>query len=162
MVLTPVVHIRGSRYRSRWRGCWDRGSWGRLLWRWRRICKLNKHNKGPAEAVYYCFIDVVSSCMRILKQPYPLHYMEWDFQFSLQFPQPTAISPSRPQSPHAWRKVKISPKHTQTNRKKREEEKKGRNKKNQHIPAIWQCVGDGLLQLTHTVRRQEFLFWQIV
>ncbi len=129
MALTAVVQIGGSRYRSRRRGCWDRGTWGRLLWRWLRTCKLNKHHKGPAEAVYYCFIAVVSSCMHILIEPYPLHYMEWDFQSSLQFPRPTVISPCRPQSPHAWRKVKMRPKHTQTNRKKREEERKEGNKK---------------------------------
>lgn len=32
----------------------------------------------------------------------------------------------------------------------------------QKIPVIFQCVSDGLLQFTHTVRYQEVLFWQTV
>lgn len=32
----------------------------------------------------------------------------------------------------------------------------------QKIPVIFQCVSDGLLQFTHTVRYHEVLFWQTV
>lgn len=50
--------------------------------------------------------------------------------------------------------------HTEINKKEGRVWKERQIK--QKIPVIFQCVSDGLLQFTHTVRYQEVLFWQTV
>lgn len=159
MTLTAAVLIGGSGYCSRWRGGRDRGTWGRLLWRW-HVCKLNKHHKGPAEAVYSI---TVSTGMHVnFKRIIPTVLYRVGFPI---FPPVSSADCSISMSITTTTRLEESsnkPKGNYMRQTNRQKGAGGRKCEWKHKPAIWQCVDGCLLQHTHTVRYQEVLFVQIV